>query len=544
MATPEAERETLEAAVVVATQALENNPDNAPAKNAVNQAKAALAQWDASAVGRTFHLAAAGKARAAEEAQAKAAQAAELEAAELEAAEAQAAAVEAAGKAAAAKAAAEQLAGKPRGAPPAAQAASSGQPLGGGRPAGGGVGKGGGKGGAYPEFGPLLAGPPGKVQGLRNQGYGGYWGPGGYGAANWGEGFPGDFPIPAQVGYGPEAQNGRMAAMEQALRATQQQLGNIIGEYNAVAAGGGPGGAGAGAIPVQGGCAPGEPPRGGPLGMPLYQTGPQGGFAARTKFPAPGERPMGGVWGLRGGPGGDAWDSLWGAVRQPGREAAAAAADGSGEMGGAGTSGGGGYTWDPQRGWIWAPPAPSLYTQAPAPEYWNRLTPAGSGNYGWKFDADKELPYYDLRNTGIKYLEGVGSTPLRVKKKAANSMLWEVFGTNHSCAEFVDRKPGGWTKGRNRREADTLARVIDLAVVEFGHQIIQSSAAWEVLLRRFFALYTADQQGHWGMASLLEELPTNRTPHLHETLVNDLVTTAKLLTTAEGVKPPPGGDDD
>ena len=93
---------------------------------------------------------------------------------------------------------------------------------------------------------------------------------------------------------------------------------------------------------------------------------------------------------------------------------------------------------------------------------------------------------------------------------------------------------GGWKKDRNRREADTLARALDLAVIELGVDLVEKSASYEVLIRRLHAVSLADTMGNWNMACLLEELPSERSPHFHEVIPRDLVKLNQLVDQANG----------
>ena len=52
----------------------------------------------------------------------------------------------------------------------------------------------------------------------------------------------------------------------------------------------------------------------------------------------------------------------------------------------------------------------------------------------------------------------------------------------------------------------------------------------------------ADKQGNWNQACLLEELPSERTPGLHENIVRDIVTMSKLVDQANGKAKIPGDD--
>ena len=79
---------------------------------------------------------------------------------------------------------------------------------------------------------------------------------------------------------------------------------------------------------------------------------------------------------------------------------------------------------------------------------------------------------------------------------------------------------------------ETLARVLDLAITEWGTKVIERSAAFEVLLRRLHAIVIADQQGNWEMACLLEEVPTAKTMGIHENIMKKLVN-QKKKTAAE-----------
>ena len=181
----------------------------------------------------------------------------------------------------------------------------------------------------------------------------------------------------------------------------------------------------------------------------------------------------------------------------------------------------------------------------PAPGRWNSNWPPGAGQFGWKLDVDKEIPYYPLVYSGAHERQRVVCAPLRVAKRFANAMLWSIYNVHTSATLWVAMKPGGWKKGRNRREADTLARVLDLMLTEFGHDTVEKSAAMEVMLRRLHAIYWADDQGHWENAALLEEVPTEKHPHLHEVMIKDIVNFATLIQKSKEVKPgAPGENDD
>ena len=156
--------------------------------------------------------------------------------------------------------------------------------------------------------------------------------------------------------------------------------------------------------------------------------------------------------------------------------------------------------------------------------------------FGWKLDVEKEIPYYQMEYSGAKALMNTLVTPLRVAKRYANSMLWTIFNAFTNSTLWVEQKPGGWKSKRSYREAQTLSRVLDLAIIEFGANTVEKSAAFEVLLRRLHAVYLADQQGHWGMAFHLEEIPSEKSTHLHEVVLRDLVRQSELTDKAANPK--------
>ncbi len=161
-------------------------------------------------------------------------------------------------------------------------------------------------------------------------------------------------------------------------------------------------------------------------------------------------------------------------------------------------------------------------------------------------DVEKEIPYFPLEFSGARSLMNIPCTPLRVAERFANSLLWTIFTAYQNASLWIDRKVGGWKKGRNQREAETLARVLDLAITEFGTGVIERSAAFEVLLRRLHAIVIADNQGTWEIACLLEEVPTAKTPGVHEVIVKKMVTLSKLIddTAKAGKGNTPGLDDE
>ena len=174
---------------------------------------------------------------------------------------------------------------------------------------------------------------------------------------------------------------------------------------------------------------------------------------------------------------------------------------------------------------------------------WNRHWEAGAGAYGWKFDVEKEIPYFPLQYSGARQLMQMGAAPLRVDKRLANCLLWRIFNAFQAAVTWVDRvRVGGWKRERNRREADTISRALDLAIIEFGTDVVEKSAAWEVLIRRLHAVVLADKQSKWDLACLLEELPSERSPDFHQVVVKDLVKTSQLVDSAMGKSTMPDND--
>ena len=91
-------------------------------------------------------------------------------------------------------------------------------------------------------------------------------------------------------------------------------------------------------------------------------------------------------------------------------------------------------------------------------------------------------------------------------------------------------------EGRTQRGTETRARILDLAITEFGHATVEKSATFEVMLRRMWAIRDADKQGHWEQAALLEEIPSEKHPELHEVIVGKLLKTHQLIVNADSVK--------
>ena len=108
-----------------------------------------------------------------------------------------------------------------------------------------------------------------------------------------------------------------------------------------------------------------------------------------------------------------------------------------------------------------------------------------------------------------------------------------MLAQNAGNVEAIQGLVGVLRDQQRWQEAETLARILDLAITEFGHTTIETSAAFEVLLRRLHAIVLADKQGHWELACLLEEVPSAKSPDLHQVILKDLVTQSALIDQAE-----------
>ena len=100
----------------------------------------------------------------------------------------------------------------------------------------------------------------------------------------------------------------------------------------------------------------------------------------------------------------------------------------------------------------------------------------------------------------------------------------------------------GWKKERNKRDAETPARALDLAIIEMGTEYVERSAAWEVLIRRLRAVVLTDKMGKWDLPMLLEELPGEKSSDFHQVVAWDLVKTNQLseITMGKGTLPAQG----
>ena len=61
--------------------------------------------------------------------------------------------------------------------------------------------------------------------------------------------------------------------------------------------------------------------------------------------------------------------------------------------------------------------AQGAYPGAWVSQNWNRHWEAGQGAYGWKFDVEKEIPYFPLDRSSARHLMSMGIAPLRCSKR-------------------------------------------------------------------------------------------------------------------------------
>ena len=145
----------------------------------------------------------------------------------------------------------------------------------------------------------------------------------------------------------------------------------------------------------------------------------------------------------------------------------------------------------------------------------------------------EQPPYYDLGVTKIRHMMHLqGGLPLRVTQRLSNSLMYDIFLAEMSAHDWVESYILNAKKSFPKREMRTLARILDIHIMEMGWEWVEKSGACEVLLRRMHALKLADQQGNWKLASWLEEIPHSQRPGLHEVVIKSLVNQANLYDKA------------
>jgi hypothetical protein len=144
-------------------------------------------------------------------------------------------------------------------------------------------------------------------------------------------------------------------------------------------------------------------------------------------------------------------------------------------------------------------------------------------------DAHDQPPAYDLDLTFMREVISMGAVPLRIEARWANALLFAIWKDHKPSSDWVRFKDGGWKKDRNRVEAATLARTLDLMLMEKGWEDVQDMAGMEVLLRRLHAIFIADTTGNWGISEVLEEVPGPNTPAFHDNICTNMMNRAVLL---------------
>ena len=115
------------------------------------------------------------------------------------------------------------------------------------------------------------------------------------------------------------------------------------------------------------------------------------------------------------------------------------------------------------------------------------------------------------RDLAILVEKPKGERTVRLQRTEQDRESKNLFRGYMSVAHNVSSYVTGTNRCRavrNQREAETLARIVDLLVSQFGTKVVTAVDAVEVALRRMAAIYLADQQESWSMASHLEENPT------------------------------------
>lgn len=132
----------------------------------------------------------------------------------------------------------------------------------------------------------------------------------------------------------------------------------------------------------------------------------------------------------------------------------------------------------------------------------------------------------DLKTSGARILMMTGTPPLRVRRREAPKLLWGIFACCSSAEQYVSRR--GVKSTRNLREAQTLARGMDLAIQQHGVDFVATDPSWEVFTRRLHALLIADRQNTWKVAEKLEGIPPMYGFDLHPSIEKDLLAQVDL----------------
>lgn len=127
-------------------------------------------------------------------------------------------------------------------------------------------------------------------------------------------------------------------------------------------------------------------------------------------------------------------------------------------------------------------------------------------------------------------LTHVGCPDLRVERWSTMLAL-NMLQRKSSFSEYVDSKR--MKDDAKRREAETTARALDLAVADYGANFLLSRSA-EVMVRRLMAVIMASRLGDYRLAEHLEELPGDGAlAELPETVLQKLNEKMKLTLKIE-----------
>lgn len=141
-------------------------------------------------------------------------------------------------------------------------------------------------------------------------------------------------------------------------------------------------------------------------------------------------------------------------------------------------------------------------------------------------DDDEEIEYTaNLKEGGLREIRRAREATIVVpphggkihlnipeEERLAPAYLHRILTLHGTMSDYVNQEEVFERKGqaRNKYEAISLARSIDLLLNEFGWNRMHKSRAMEVMCRRLFALEVASQEGGWKVAEALEEVAGSR----------------------------------
>ena len=207
----------------------------------------------------------------------------------------------------------------------------------------------------------------------------------------------------------------RMAAVEAVMRVQQDQLMRMEANLAQVHGAGGrpaPIYQHAGPIPLgaQGGGTPGNG-----QGKPQWnaQGAAQGGAPANPNN----QQMLQILWARSQGDTGPDAQGPVGPMQGGGGPPGTGGPPGPSPGGGGGVGPGGQPPWPPFPFGYPSHGGQGMYPGLQGPGAWNSNWPPGAGQFGWKLDVDKEIPYFPLVYLGAHERQKVVCTPLRVSKR-------------------------------------------------------------------------------------------------------------------------------